>query len=146
MLCENATMGAVQVQHYLARARDFLKAMELLKEDLIEFKCSSALLGIHGALSYCDALRMGLGSHRLSSDDHKTAAADLRKMLAARKFGNLQGVDRLSKLLTEKSEIAYAPRNVSEKSVLEIIQQARRFALWAEATGKQLKIEGWQDA
>lgn len=139
-------MGAVQVQHYLARARDFLKAMELLKEDLVEFKCSSALLGVHGALSYCDALRMGLGSHHLSSDDHKSAASELKKLLAARNFGNLQGIDRLAKLLTEKSAFAYAPRTVSEKCVLEIIQQARRFALWAEATGKQLKIEGWQDA
>jgi hypothetical protein len=139
-------MGAVQVQHYLGRARDFLKAMELLKEDLTEFKCSSALLGIHGALSYCDALRAGLGSRHLSSEDHRTAPKELRTLLAARKFGNLQAIDRLVKLLSEKSVIAYAPRTISQKSVLEIIQQARRFALWAEATGKQLKIEGWQDA
>ena len=59
-------MGAVQVQHYLGRARDFLKGMELLKDDLAEFKHSSALLGIHGAISYCDALRVGLGSENLS--------------------------------------------------------------------------------
>jgi len=41
------------------RARDFLKGMDLLKDDLVEFRFSPALLGIHGAISYCDALRIG---------------------------------------------------------------------------------------
>ncbi len=139
-------MGAVQVQHYLARARDFLKGMELLKDDLAEFKHASALLGIHGAISYCDALRVGLGSDNLSSDDHRIASRELKAQLAARRYNELQGLDRLEKLLAQKSAIAYFPKRIAEKDVFEIVQQARRFALWAESTGKQLEIEGWHDA
>jgi hypothetical protein len=60
-------MAAMQVQHFLGRARDFLKGMDLLQDDLAEFRFSPALLGIHGAISYCDALRIGLGSVRVSS-------------------------------------------------------------------------------
>lgn len=139
-------MGAVQVQHYLGRARDFLKGMEFLKDDLAEFKHSSALLGIHGAISYCDALRVGLGSKSLSSDDHRIASRELKAQLTSRRFKELQGLDRLEKLLAQKSTIAYFPKRIAEKDVVEIVQQARRFALWAESTGKQLKIEGWRDA
>jgi hypothetical protein len=136
-------MAAVQVQHFLGRARDFLKGMDLLKDDLTEYRFSSALLGIHGAISYCDALRIGMGSESVSSDDHRSAANELKTLLASRRFEKLQGVDRLEKLLSKKSRIAYAGDAVRENEIKDMIQQAERFASWAEATGKALKIEGW---
>jgi hypothetical protein len=139
-------MQEVQVRHYLDRARDFLKGMELLKEDLTEFGHSTALLGIHGAISYCDALRVGLGSRRLSSDNHASATKELKLLLGARKFEEQKGIGRLKKMLAQKSMVAYSPNRVSEREVVAIIQQARRFALWAEAVGRHLKIEGWKDA
>jgi hypothetical protein len=136
-------MIGVQVQHYLGRARDFLKGMELLQNDLGEYRYSSALLGIHGALSYCDALRIGLGGESLSSDDHQVAPRELKSLLASRKYEQPEGVDRLEKLLAQKSMIAYFPKRVGERDIVTIIQQARRFALWAEGVGKELSIEGW---
>jgi len=139
-------MQDVQFRHYLDRARDFLKGMELLKEDLTEFGHSTALLGIHGAISYCDALRVGLGSRRLSSDNHASATKELKLLLAARKYEEQQGIERLNKMLAQKSMVAYSPERVSIKDIVGIIQQARRFAVWAEAAGRQLKIEGWKDA
>jgi hypothetical protein len=138
-------MGAVQVQHYLGRARDFLKGMDLLQGDLAEYRFSSALLGIHGAISYCDALRIGLGSQRVSSDDHGSAAEELKSLLSARKYEKLQGVDRLGKLLSRKSRIAYTADAVRENEIKDIVVQADRFASWAEDAGKALKIEGWKD-
>jgi len=151
LLCENDCMAAVQIQTYLGRARDFLKGMEdLLKEefyvlddDFVRYKYSPALLGIHGAISYCDALRMGLGSEKLSSDDHRSATGDLKSLLEAKNFDKLQGVDRLGKLLSKKSRIAYAAEVTREDEIKQIVQQAERFAAWAEDTGKVLKIEGW---
>ena len=144
-------MVAVEVQHFLGRARDFLKGMEnlveeefyVLNEDLVSFKYSPALLGIHGAISYCDALRTGLGSEKLSSDDHGSAIGELKSLLEAKKFEKLQGVDRLGKLLSKKSRIAYAAEATREDEIKQIVQQAERFAAWAEDTGKALKIEGW---
>jgi hypothetical protein len=136
-------MAAVQVQHYLGRARDFLKGMDLMKDDLVEYRFSPALLGIHCAISYCDALRIGLGSEHLSLDDHRNAASDLKDVLASRKYKNLQGADRLGKLLSKKSRIAYAPEATREDEMIQIVQQAERFAAWAEDAGRMLKIEGW---
>ena len=136
-------MGAVQVQHFLSRARDFLEGMNLLKDDLEEFRYSSALLGIHCAISYCDALRIGLGRASVSSDDHRNVVKDLKLLLASRKFEKLQGPDRLAKLISRKGSIAYSPEAASENEIKLIHQHAERFAAWAEATGKELRIEGW---
>ncbi len=135
-------MQAVQVQHYLRRARDFLKGMDLLKDDLT-FGYSSALLAVHGAISYCDALRTGLGSVNVSSEDHQSVTAELRQLLTARKYEKQDGVERLGKLLGSKSVIAYGAASVGDDKFKSVIQQAERFAVWAERTGKELGVEGW---
>ena len=84
-----------------------------------------------------------MGSEKLSSDDHNCAAGDLKSLLQAKKFNKLQGVDRLGTLLSKKSRIAYAAEATREDEIKQIVQQAERFAAWAEDTGKALKIVGW---
>jgi len=144
-------MIAVEVQHFLDRARDLQKGVEglvreniyLLNDEVAKFKHSPALLGIHCAMSYCDALRIGMGRTILSSDDHRIAASDLESLLESQDFENRKGIDHLKKLVRMKSKIAYAPTGGREIEVEEIVIQAVRFADWAEETGEALKIEGW---
>jgi hypothetical protein len=136
-------MIAVEVQHYLSRARDFFKGMDLLKDDLEGYRYSSALLGIHSAISYCDALRIGMGSKKLSSDDHSRAAEELKSLLNACEFEQQQGVKHLRLLLSRKSRISYAAETMRPNEVEDIVKRAMRFADWAEKTGKALKIEVW---
>jgi uncharacterized protein (UPF0332 family) len=136
-------MAALQVQHYRDRARDFLGGMDLLQEDLDAYRYSSALLGIHGAISYADALRVGMGSKKLSSDDHSQAARELESLLGSRGFEQQQGVKHLRVLFSRKSRISYAAQTVRKNEVEDIVKRAKRFADWAEETGKALKIEGW---
>jgi hypothetical protein len=136
-------MQAIHVQHYLTRARDFLKGMDLLRDDLTEFKSSCALLGVHCAISYSDALRIGMGCVDLTSDDHQTAASDLIARLTSRKFEKIQGAVRLARLLARKNRIAYAAASARENEVEDIVKQAERFAFWAEEAGRYLQIEGW---
>jgi virulence-associated protein VapD len=136
-------MAAVHVQHFLDRARDFLKGMDLLKDDLAGYKFSLALLGIHCAISYSDALRTGMGCVDVSSDDHRNAPSDLKQRLADRKFEKTQGAVRFERLLSKKNRIEYDPVTVRENEVEDIVIQAMRFADWAEEAGKALKIEGW---
>ena len=115
-----------------------------MKEDVDEYRYSSALLGIHAAISYCDAMRIDLGSGRLSSDDHRTATDDLESHLGRCKYDRLGGMDRLKRLLGYKSKVAYGPFE-SGLDFGKIIQDALRFAVWAENAGKTLGIEGWRD-
>jgi hypothetical protein len=136
-------MPAIEVQHFLGRARDFLDGMKLLSDDLTEYRYSSALLAIHSAISYCDALRSGLGGVKLSLDNHLSAVGELRTLLADRKYDKPQGADRLERLLSKKSKIAYAADEATKNEIDDIVLQAERFALWAEEVGEKLKIEGW---
>ncbi|HWG20670.1 MAG TPA: hypothetical protein VG225_09070 [Terracidiphilus sp.] len=143
-------MIAAEVQHHLSRARDFVEGMNrllneevfILRDDFVRFKYSPALLGIHGAISYCDALRIGMGSEKLSSDDHRNATRELKSLLAERKFQGSAGADRLDKLLGKKSRIAYAREASDETEIKQITLHAERFAKWAEAAGRTLKIGG----
>jgi len=136
-------MPAIEVQHFLGRARDFLDGMKLLSDDLTEYRYSSALLAIHSAISYCDALRSGLGGVKLSLDNHLSAVGELRTLLADRKYDKPQGADRLERLLSKNSKIAYAADEATKNEIDDIVLQAERFALWAEEVGEKLKIEGW---
>ncbi|MGD0628169.1 MAG: hypothetical protein ABR987_02390 [Terracidiphilus sp.] len=139
-------MAVIEIQHYLSRARDFRKGMELMelmKEDPTEYRYSSALLGIHGAISYCDALRAGMGSKKLSSEDHSRAASELKSLLDSRRFEQKQGVRHFKLLLSCKTRISYAAEMVTTSEIEDVVKRAIRFADWAEETGEALKIEGW---
>ena len=150
-LCENVLMSAVQVQHFLDRARDFLKGMEdlvkeeyyVLDDNLVNYKYSPALLGIHSAISYSDALRIGMGQEKVASDDHSQAANDLDSLLKSRNFGHRIGIGHLKDLLGKKNTVEYRPVMVKEDEVEDIVKHARRFADWAEETGRKLEIQGW---
>jgi hypothetical protein len=136
-------MAVMHVQTYLSRARDFLEGFNLLRDDLDEFRFSSALLGIHCAISYSDALRTGMGCENVSSDDHRSAAEDLKKRLnEGRRLENQRGVEHLKSLLSKKSRIEYASETARRDEVEDIAKHARRFADWAEKTGRALKIWG----
>jgi L-fucose isomerase-like protein len=144
-------MVAIEVQSFLGRARDFQKGMEtliregvfLLSDEIATFKHSPALLGIHCAISYSDALRTGMGRGRVSFDDHSKAADDLESLLKSRNFENRKGIGHFRKLLGKKGETTYGRVAVREGEIEEIVKHAERFANWAETTGKKLKIEGW---
>jgi hypothetical protein len=139
------TERSISVQLYLARARDFFEGMKFLKDDLTSFKCSSALLGIHGAIAYSDALRIGLGGEGLFAEDHSTAETDLRRRLIARKYEKLAGIGRLRELLNRKSRVAYSDVRLNENQVKLIVVDAERFEVWVNTTARELKIEGWGD-
>jgi hypothetical protein len=136
-------MAVMHVQTYLGRARDFLEGFNLLRDDLDEFRFSSALLGIHCAISYSDALRTGMGCENVSSDDHRSAADDLKRRLNEdRIVENQRGVEHLKSLLSKKARIEYASEIARRDEVEDIVKHARRFADWAERTGRALKIWG----
>lgn len=144
-LCDNACMAAIEVQHYLGRARDFASGMSLLQDDIGSYRYSSALLAIHSVIAYCDALRIGMGSKKLSSDDHLKAADHLKRLLAARKYELMNGPELYKKVVKLKNRIAYLNERVEGKHIAAVLDDSEKFALWAEAAGRKLRIEGWRN-
>lgn len=139
-------MQAARVRLRLDKARDFLKGMNL-PEVWEETGCrySSALLAIHSAIAYGDALAEGLDGNYTPSPDHRTLAARLEKLLNARMHKEQNGIQHLANLLRRKSKVAYAPDAFREEEVKAMVVSANRFSTWANSTGNQLKIQGWRD-
>jgi hypothetical protein len=135
-------MQAVRVQHYIQRATDFLEGMKLTRTDQSYWN-SSALLAIHSAVSYSDALRVGLGDQKLSADDHNKAADALQKMLPSKATRNQTGLAHFRYLLSKKHLVAYDDHRLEHTDYETLFTRAERFALWADKIGIQLNIEGW---
>jgi len=136
-------MQAVRVQHYIQRATDFLEGMQLTRNDESYWN-SSALLAIHSAVSFTDALRLGLGDRSLPSDDHKKAADSLQKIMSTRNAGEQTGLGHLRYLLSKKHLVAYGDRRLEHTDYETLFTKAERFAKWADKIGSQLNIEGWR--
>lgn len=99
----------VRVQQYIDRARDFFMAMQLVRDDLL-YANSAALLAVHSAISYSDALRVGLGDGGLQGEDHNSDARSLVRLLHERGGIDESGVKHLKYLVSQKSMIAYSGR------------------------------------
>jgi hypothetical protein len=139
----NAPMQAVQVQLYIHRAIDFLEGMQLTRTDEYYWN-SSALLAIHSAVSYSDALRLGLGDQKLSADDHQKAADSLQKLLASKHLEDQAGFKHLRFLLSKKNLVAYGDQRLEYTDYEALFTRAERFAQWAGKTGRKLNLAGWQ--
>jgi hypothetical protein len=154
-------MSAIAVQHFLRRAKDFEYSMKLCNESSlraeVEFPAagaprsneslqSAALLGIHAAISYADALRTALGDSDLSAEDHQRAVGRLRQVLADNKVDDLRGVQRFNGIVGKKSTIAYSRNRTSDNDLKSIVESCQRFSVWINRIGKQLKAEGWENA
>ncbi len=137
-------MKAAEVEHYIQRAKDFLEGGRLMAEDASVYRHSAALLAIHSAISYSDALRTGLGDTELAADDHRKAALSLQKLLRARKFENQTGLTQFDYLVSQKTNIAYGNKRLADGVLDKIVASAQKFAIWANRTGTNLKLDGWQ--
>lgn len=154
-------MSIVVVQHFLRRAKDFESSMKMCQESSlmaeIEFPSSStsrdnerlqsaALLAIHSAISYADALRTALGDSELSAEDHRTAEARLRQALVNRRIDDPKGLHRFGALLAKKSAVAYSRNRIGDNELKSIVESCQRFSVWINQIGKRLKAEGWENA
>jgi hypothetical protein len=136
-------MPAEQVEHYILRASDFVRGMKMTQGDEF-YRNSSALLAIHSAVSYADALRVGLGDSQLSNDDHRVTADRLKRLLADRKYPDTSGLTHLQYLISKKSRIAYGDQGTDLKECQMLATKAERFARWVNQVGTNLKVGGWK--
>jgi hypothetical protein len=139
----NEEMQSFKVAHYIQRATDFFEGMQLMKDDG-SFQNSSALLAIHSAIAYTDALRAGLGDDELSADDHRKAIESLRLLLPSKRVQDQSGFQHLQYLISRKTSVAYGSQRQPAKYYATLVSKAVSFARWANEAGIKLKIEGWQ--
>lgn len=136
-------MSPELVSRYVARAVDFFDGMTLMRSDPL-FRQSSALLAIHSATSFADALRTGLGDEKLALEDHGSTVSALQRLLASTKLTQHGGLRHLGFLLSRKIVVAYGGKRLEHTDYEALITKAEQFAQWARNTASQLNIEGWK--
>jgi hypothetical protein len=79
---------------YHRRATQLAGAMRLCQDDLPAYASAAALLAVHSAISYSDALLTGLGKARPKGENHQEAVTALKRACTGAKIDH-QGITHL---------------------------------------------------
>lgn len=116
---------------YRRRARQLADAMKLCQDDLSAFASAAALLAVHCAISYSDALLIGLGSTRPHGEDHRDAVTALKRACTKAKV-DPRGIRHFQSLVGAKTDISYGEKQVDDDRIAALCIAADRFQRWAE--------------
>jgi hypothetical protein len=105
--------------------------MKLCRDDLGAYASAAALLAIHSAISYNDALLIKLSGRRSRSQAHEQAIKSIGKACGIAKI-RPQGIEHLKKLLGAKTDVSYGDRQVDRERAEALCILAERFQAWAE--------------
>jgi hypothetical protein len=116
---------------YYRRAMQLASAMKLCQDDLSAYASAAVLLAVHSAISYSDALLIGLGSARPRGENHQAAVTALKRACSGARIDS-QGVAHLQKLLSAKTDVSYGEKQVDNDRITALCIDAERFQVWAE--------------
>jgi hypothetical protein len=116
--------------HY-RRATQLADAMKLCQGELPAYGSAAALLAVHSAISYSDAVVIGLGGNRSRGENHAQAVTALKRACTKANVDN-QGVGHFQRLIGAKTDISYGDRQVDNERIAALCIAAERFQVWAE--------------
>jgi hypothetical protein len=116
---------------YHRRATQLADAMKLCQDDLPAYASAAALLAVHSAISYSDAVLIGLGGTRPQGENHREAVTALRRACTRAKIDQ-HGITHYQKLVSTKTDISYGEKRVDDGRVEALCITAERFRVWAE--------------
>lgn len=117
----------------LANARDQLQAardLSALADDRANGNpiMTAALIAV---IAYADALAISFAGIQ-NRDDHAEAADTLQRAMG--KMADNAQISRLGRLISKKNDIQYTHRKTTLTEARAYLEQAERFADWAETT------------
>jgi hypothetical protein len=105
--------------------------MKLCQDDLSAYASAAALLAIHSAISYSDAVLIDLSGVRPRSDNHLDAVQKLKRACRSAQLDQ-HGISHFQRLLGAKTEISYGDKSVGHEKTMALCIAAERFQAWAE--------------
>ena len=105
--------------------------MRLCQDDLPGYASAAALLAVHSAISFSDALLIGLGGKRPRGENHNEAIPALKRACTGAKIDH-QGVAHLQKPLSAKTDVSYGDKQIDFEKTTALCNAATRFETWAE--------------
>ncbi|MGQ0562645.1 MAG: hypothetical protein ACT443_12325 [Gemmatimonadota bacterium] len=120
-----------EAQGRLQNGRDYLEAAESLLGLARTSTSGSPIMSaaVMAVIAYADAICIQFGS-MTNVKDHSALPETLRKALGAQ--ADKSQVTRLARMLARKNEIQYEHRRLTIAEAKTFVEQARRFAEWAE--------------
>lgn len=116
---------------YHHRALQLADAMKLCRDDLASYAAGAAILAVHSAISYNDALLFKLSGKSFRGQDHSQAVTAIKKECARAKI-KPEGVTHLNTLVREKTNVSYGENRVEDGRIKALCITAERFQAWAE--------------
>ena len=126
-------MNETTVRVYLDRALQLAKAMRLCRQNNPTYPSAAALLAVHSAIAYNDAVQIKLTGERLKTQDHGQAVA-ATKRACGRARVEPRGIEHLRKLLSMKTDISYGDQEVTNQLSDALCIAADRFEAWAQGS------------
>jgi hypothetical protein len=125
-------MDEILIRVHHDRALQLANAMKLCHDGMPTYGSAVALLAVHSAISYNDAVLIRLTGQKSRSQDHRRAIVAIRK--ACKKNRNIQtdAIKHLDKLLGAKTDVAYGDFEVDHQKIEFLYVAAERFQTWAE--------------
>jgi len=116
---------------YYRRATQLAGAMKLCQDYLPAYASAAVLLAVHSAISYSDALLIGLGNARPRGESHREAVTALKGTCTKAGIDH-HGITHLQRLLSAKTDISYGDKQIEDEKVTALCIAAERFEVWAE--------------
>jgi hypothetical protein len=124
-------MDKISVGVYLDRALQLAKGMRLCRYNKPTYPSAAALLAVHSAIAYNDAVQIQLTGERSKSQDHNQAVAATKRACSTAKV-EPRGIEHLKKLLSMKTDISYGDKEVNNQLSESLCVAADRFEAWAQ--------------
>ena len=93
-----------------------------------------AVLCVHAAIAYGDALAILAAGRKSKSGDHRDAAPFLSSIVPVRTAADKAAIRAFQAILNRKDEVSYADDILDESEAAALLDRLRIFARWAEST------------
>ena len=114
-------------KQYFAAAEEYHNgAMNNYKSELWT---SASILFVHAAIAYTDALTIKAGSVKSSGDDHALIIVLIEQTVSLTSEDK-KALNRLGKILGEKSKVSYGGKIYTQNQADKIMTQFKRYRSW----------------
>ncbi|MDQ2925399.1 MAG: hypothetical protein M3R43_07590 [Acidobacteriota bacterium] len=100
-----------------------------LMEGSQEYTAALALVSIHSAIAFNDALLIKLSGQHLPTEDHMAAVNRTRSQCSANGIG-ADGIKHLKTLVAAKTKVSYSGQRTSIETATALSVASERFETW----------------
>ena len=123
-----------QAGNYLEKARGFRADAQSAFELSQDFSTNGlAVMCVHAAIAYADALCIRAAGVKSTSGDHTDSAVLLQDSVRIRSAEDKLALKDLRAILQQKDEVSYTAKLVRREEAKRMLERLASFAQWAES-------------